>query len=580
MAKKKADAVGLCEMNGKNDKPALVKGCFTVADIIDVFHEPVFLLNKQGEIVIGNKSAQKILNSETIKENDLVNHYIGYRNGEEFDLDEKKYLVVQSEIEENHGLVGSVIIWQDITLKKMAESELGNTQELLYELDTILKSSYDGIFVADKNGIATRYNGSYCRITGLDAAKLMGMNMNQIIEEGYVSESSILKVLETRDAATTMPILKSGKKVIITANPVLDDKGELIRVVANVRDITELMALNDQLDQVRNLTDKYYSELVHLRSQQLEIKDFVVESQVMKSIVSTALKVAPLNVTVMITGESGSGKEVLARTIHNHSAIKAGAFVKINCGAIPETLLESELFGYEKGAFTGASKSGKAGLFEVACGGTLFLDEIGEIPLSLQVKLLGVLQDFRFTRVGGIQTIPMNSRVIAATNRDLEDMVSKGQFRKDLYYRLNVISLKILPLAERRDDIFPLTKHFLQKLNEKYHVNNTLSPQVANVFERYAWPGNVREMENLIERLVVLAPNEQITVDMLPENLRGKKSRSMSNEGRKLNEIVDDVERRLFQGLLGKGYSTYKIAKELGISQPTVVRKIKKLEIY
>ena len=299
----------------------------------------------------------------------------------------------------------------------------------------------------------------------------------------------------------------------------------------------------------------------------------------MRAIVSTALKVSATEAMVLITGESGAGKEVLARTIHTHSRRKEGPFVKVNCGAIPDNLLESELFGYEKGAFTNAAKTGKMGIFEIALGGTLFLDEIGEIPLLLQTKLLGVLQDKKLTRVGGTKEIKLDARIIAATNRDLLEMVAAGTFRKDLFYRLNVVGLKIPPLAERREDIFPLANYFLRELNAKYQFENTLSPQVMNLFQEYDWPGNVREMENLMEQLVVLAPNEKIVPTMLPEIFRMRRddAGSVLSQGGSLEEILDNVERRIFRNPVQKGFSSYRIAEELGINQSTAIRKIRKL---
>lgn len=458
---------------------------------------------------------------------------------------------------------------------------IAQLEESCRELEAIFHFSHDGIFVSDGNGVALRCNESYSRITGLEAEKLIGLNMNEILKRGYLSESATLMVVQTGKRATTMPVLKSGKKALITSNPVFDKTGKIVRIISNVRDITELIDLKTQLEQVQELSERYYSEIMHLRSQTTVIEGMVAESPVMRQIVSTALKVAATNATVLITGESGVGKEVLARAIHRHSEIKEGPFVKVNCGSIPGTLLESELFGYEKGAFTSAATAGKAGIFEIAQGGTLFLDEIGEIPLALQTKLLGVLQDMKFTRVGGTKEIQLSARIIAATNRDLEEMVQKREFRKDLFYRIYVVGLKIPPLQERREDIFPLSNNFLKKFNEKYKTTNLFSSQIINEFIQYSWPGNVREMENLIERLVVLAPNEQLTVEMLPENFRIRRLNPAFGvpEGYNLEDIINEVERGIFRTLVKQGYSSYKIAKKLGINQSTVIRKIKKLGI-
>jgi PAS domain S-box-containing protein len=479
------------------------------------------------------------------------------------------------------GLKGAIVTIRDISDAQKMTEYINKLEEINRDLDAVFRFSHDGLFVCDGNGIGVKYNESYARITGIDGEEIMGRHMSELLRMEYISESASLIALQTGKTATTMPKLKSGKKALITSNPVLDANNNVVKVISNVRDITELITLKSQLDQAKELSERYYSELVHLRSQTVQVEGMIAESPAMRAIVSTALKVAVTDATVLITGESGAGKEVLARTIHNHSQRKKGPFVKVNCGAIPDTLLESELFGYEKGAFTNAAKSGKAGIFEIAVGGTLFLDEIGEIPLSLQAKLLGVLQDKKFTRVGGTKEIKLSARIIAATNRELAAMVSAGQFRKDLFYRLNVVGLKIPPLAERKEDVFPLAHYFLRELNERYKFRNTISPRVMHLFIKYDWPGNVREMENLMEQLVVLAPNEQIVPAMLPELFQGRTGLHGQelSQGKNLEEILANVERRVFQNLVQKGYSSYKIAEELGINQSTAIRKMKKLGI-
>jgi PAS domain S-box-containing protein len=500
----------------------------------------------------------------------------------EISLNNKEFLCTAKILKNNSKVTGAALVFQDLSDIKTKDRELVAANETIRELDAIFKFSYDGIFVTDGNAIGLKVNKAYTRVTGIqDAANLIGMHMKDAVLGGYVSESVTLKVLEKRATVSTMPKVKSGKQVLMTGNPVFNENGEIIRVITNVRDISELIELHSQLREARELSERYYSELLHLRSQQMKVEGVVIESQVMKGIFETALKVANTEATVLVTGDSGSGKEILARVIHNHSEHKSGPFFKINCGAIPENLLESELFGYEKGAFTNASKNGKPGLFEMASGGTVFLDEIGEIPLSIQAKLLGVLQDRRFTRVGGIEQKPLNARVVAATNRDLETMIDNKQFRKDLYYRLNVVALKIPPLVERNSDIFPLAHFFLAKFNKRYKTNKELSTQVIDAFMEYDWPGNVREMENLIERLVVLSQEERITLESLPESMKNFRTLGSNGEiisgDKGLTDIIEDVERRVFQEYLQRGYSTRKIAQELRISQATVVRKINHL---
>ncbi len=300
----------------------------------------------------------------------------------------------------------------------------------------------------------------------------------------------------------------------------------------------------------------------------------------MGKVLQVATKVAQVTSTVMILGESGVGKEVVSRFVHNASLRRGGPFVTINCGAIPPNLLESELFGYEAGAFTGAKRQGKPGMIETASSGTLFLDEISDLPLDLQVKLLQVIQERRLTRVGGIQPIEVDIRIIAATNRDLAKMVERGEFRADLFYRLNVVPIVIPPLRSRRDDIIPLIYHFLAKHNNTHRYNKTISRETREVLTQYSWPGNVRELENLIERLVVTVEGDEIGVEDLPQYI---KERDVSCNSKvivegviPLREAVEEVERQLIKHAQEEHETTYEIAEALGVNQSTVVRKLKK----
>ncbi|MGE5592551.1 MAG: sigma 54-interacting transcriptional regulator [Betaproteobacteria bacterium] len=300
----------------------------------------------------------------------------------------------------------------------------------------------------------------------------------------------------------------------------------------------------------------------------------------MGRVLQLAAKVAPVNTTVLILGESGVGKEVVARFIHMNGPRRNGPFVNINCGAIPGSLLESELFGYEAGAFTGARREGKPGMIEVAAGGTLFLDEISELPTDLQVKLLQVIQERKLVRVGGVKPLNVDIRIIAATNRDLAAMVARGEFRADLFYRLNVVPITIPPLRERPDDVIPLIYHFLERYNNAHGYHKVISEDAREVLTRYSWPGNVRELENLIERLVVTVEGDEITVRDLPRAIleEGDVSRSHVVVGgiMPLRQAVEEVERQLIQRALAANKSTYSIAKLLGVNQSTVVRKIRK----
>lgn len=312
-------------------------------------------------------------------------------------------------------------------------------------------------------------------------------------------------------------------------------------------------------------------------------KQFVVHSSRMKELVKIATRIARVDSTVLIQGESGVGKELIADVIHVNSNRKKGPLIKINCGAIPENLLESEFFGYEPGAFSGASKNGKIGLFELAAGGILFLDEIGDMPLSLQVKLLRVLQDKEITRVGGIKKLAIDIRILTGTNRNLSEMIINRQFRQDLFYRLNVVPIRVPALRERREDIPVLANYFMEYFNNKYrtsNINKRLDPEVVACFMEHDWPGNVRELENLIERLVVTTAHDRILVDDLPFWLnRSHYNADLDLESISLRCAVEDTERKILENAFSRCKSTYEVARALDVNQSTVVRKAAKYGI-
>jgi transcriptional regulator with PAS, ATPase and Fis domain len=295
----------------------------------------------------------------------------------------------------------------------------------------------------------------------------------------------------------------------------------------------------------------------------------------MKHVAESAEKIADFDVTVLLTGESGVGKNVIARYIHNQSKRKHAPMVEINCGSIPEALLESELFGYEPGSFSGAKNQGKKGLVEEAEGGTLFLDEIGELSLNLQVKLLTLIQEKKFYRVGGTKPIQVDFRLIAATNVDLRQQVREGKFRQDLFFRLAVVPIHIPPLRERPQDVYVMIQDFTQRFNALYGKNKTFSEQAVQQLMRYDWPGNVRELEHLVERLMITAEGPTIEVDDLPEAVSGTKRHAFL-PGSPLSQIMDAYEAEIINAAYARCKSSTKLAEYLGISQPTAIRKIHK----
>lgn len=460
----------------------------------------------------------------------------------------------------------------DITGIDKVSIELSSVKELFKELEAIISSSYDGMFIADGNGVVLRVNDAYERITGIKASEVVSKNMKNLVEEGYFDESVTLLVIERRKTITINQTVKKDRKILVTGNPIFDEQGKLFRVVTNVRDITELTNLQSQLIKTKEKTLKYKTELSHLRAQHIEDKETISRSAEMERVIELAMKIADVDSTVLISGESGTGKELIAKLIHKQGKGISKPFIKINCAAIPEQLLESELFGYEGGAFTGARKEGKPGLFELSHNGTLFLDEVGDLPLLLQVKLLRAIQEKEIIRVGGTKAITINARIIAATHRDLNIMVKQGTFRKDLYYRLMVVPIYLPPLRNRKEDIPLLIMHFIEKFNHHFGYNKKIMPQVIDKLVSYSWPGNVRELENVIERMMVTAPSEEITANLLPATIWHKAF--LPKRGTKLKEAVEQTEAYL----LSEGYKEYgswqKVADSLGIDRTTVFRKV------
>jgi PAS domain S-box-containing protein len=491
----------------------------------------------------------------------------------------KEVLVTSTPIFDDQGNIMLVVTnVRDITELNELEREFKKMVGLRErELDAVFESSYDGLYITDGEANTLRLNEAFERILGVKADECIGRNMRELVAEGVYSRSGTLLALEKQDQVTITLQAKTGKTALVTSTPIRDEHGNIILVVTNVRDISELNELQEKLGYAEGLSRFFQSELqeMKLRTQ------CVIHSSKMRELISMVVRIAAVDSTVLIQGESGVGKELVANTIHSNSNRREQPMIKINCGAIPENLLESELFGYEPGAFTGASKQGKVGMFEVANQGILFLDEIGDLPLGLQVKLLRVLQDKEILRVGGTKPIKVDVRIIAGTNYNLKEMVEKKLFRKDLFYRLNVIPITVPPLRERREDIPILANHFLDNFNQKHGMNKKLSGSILAYFMEYDWPGNVRELENLIERLVVTSLNQTITAhdlsawsELKPEN------KSDEDHGIvPLQDALENTERRILENAFSVCKSTYEVARALGISQPTVVRKAAKYGI-
>ena len=393
-------------------------------------------------------------------------------------------------------------------------AEYDRLHQLCVNLESIIENSQDSIFATNGDGVIVKVNRAYEKLSGEDRGDLLGYNVGNLQGLNF-SESCTLQVLEKRQQITIEQIIfKTNRRTHVTTTPVFDGHGNITMTITNNRDLREIATLKERLADTEELANKYKRQIEALRSQGKET--IVAHDRKMLDTLLKADKIAKVDAIVLILGETGSGKEQLVKYLHQASTRRDEKLLKINCGALPASLIESELFGYEKGSFTGASSSGKTGFFEAANNGTLFLDEIGEMPMDMQVKLLRVLQEGEFFRIGGTRPIKTNARIIAATNRDLQDMVKKGSFRSDLYYRLNVTSITVSPLRERIYDIIPLANRFLDECNAKYGMHKTLSVSAYQTLQSYDWPGNVRELRNVIEQALIMSEGEIINHDELP----------------------------------------------------------------
>lgn len=448
------------------------------------------------------------------------------------------------------------------------------------EIDAIIRSSQSNIVVADADGTVLRASPSCLEIYGKKADELIGKSVFELERQGIFSPSVTVRVLREKKDFQTMQYTQTGRVVMATGIPVFDEKKRIVRVISFSHDLTEIEQLKQQYEQLKAQMERYESEIEELREKDTHVEGVVMQSKRMKTVWQLIQRVAKANATILLTGESGVGKSLYAKIIHALSERKKGPFIEVNCGAIPESLFESELFGYEAGAFTGADKRGKVGIIEAADKGTLFLDEIGEIPLAMQAKLLKVIQEKKTQRIGSLKAKAVDFRLIAATNQNLEEMVNKGKFREDLYFRLHVIPIEIPPLRERVEDISLLAQYYLNVMNEKYRCRKTLDPRTIDVLTQYHWPGNVRELENLIERLVLTVEEPVLRPEHLPYYLQKEKTAAFSAEKpSSLKEALEAVEKHWLQKAHASCHTTYEMAKFLGISQPSVVRKLKKYGI-
>ncbi|MDR2132339.1 MAG: sigma 54-interacting transcriptional regulator [Clostridiales Family XIII bacterium] len=490
---------------------------------------------------------------------------------------DKTFLVTCTKVEGDREI--GIAIINDFTELAVVYEELSQTKEVMQELETIIETSSDGILVADEKGDIVKVNTALADIFAEKTEDIVGKN---IAEYKDIFGEDILNRLCFRRGKTgeiecekSLPLYaKLGKtRLMVVVNPIVVNDGDHSGFVADIQDITRVHELERQVNRLEIL---YRQEI----NKSTAMEKYIFTDPGSRRLLEKVLQVAKVDSTVLITGESGVGKEVVAEIIFNSGSRADKPFVKINCGAIPESLLESELFGYEPGAFTGAGKKGKMGILEIANNGTIFLDEIAALPVSLQVKLLRVLQSQEIMRVGGVAPRKIDVRVIAATNEDLAEMVRSGAFRLDLYYRLNVVPIFVMPLRDRKEDIPALLHHFLGKYNAKYKLNKSFGASAIKQLLQYDWPGNVRELENMVERSVVTSDGD--TIEELPDELlqRNKSLWPGADDvsfNRNYKDIVNGYETLLLRKALERYGTTRKMAAALGLNQSTIVKKMSRL---
>lgn len=563
--------------------------------IFDSTDEGMFVINNRGHIILFNRSAEKITGIQ--RDRALGKHILEViPNSELPRVLETRRLEANQEfvlvnglkiittripiVDESGHLIGAFAVFKDISEVVQLAEEITNLKEIQTMLQAIIQSSDEAITVVDENGKGIIINPAYTRITGLTEQQVIGQPATADISEG---ESMHMKVLQTRRAVrgVTMRVGPNKKEVVVNVAPIIVD-GKLKGSVGVIHDVSEIKSLTTELNRAR--------QIIRTLEAKYTFEDIIGHSDEMTLAIEQAKLGAKTPATVLLRGESGTGKELFAHAIHNASDRKYNKFIRVNCAALTESLLESELFGYEEGAFTGAKRGGKRGLFEEANNGSIFLDEIGELTVNTQVKLLRVLQEKEVVRVGGTKPLPINLRVIAATNVNLEKGIANGTFREDLYYRLNRMPINIPPLRKRLEDIPELCLRLIQKINQDYGRNvEGVTPFALKQLMNYEWPGNVRELENILGRAIIFLENSEtlIAIDHLPElkgTIRGEKKelnhQSPSIEGCPLSVLMDQHEEMILRNTLSQhqGNKT-QTAKKLGVSLRNLYYKLDKYGI-
>jgi len=446
--------------------------------------------------------------------------------------------------------------------------------------------SFDGFCVTRGDGIMVAVNRAAAGYLNLRPEALLNRNVKDVMAEKYYDFSTALEVIKKRKKLTRIYKTRENKSILNTSTPIFDEHGNIQYVVANERDITQIRRLEDQLKKEQAIKKKLVKKVRQLNARSSGQDQIIVNSREMRNILNLTSRCAGIDLdSLLLLGETGVGKGVLTHFFHNISDRSEKPLIRINCAALPENLLEAELFGYEQGAFTGAGKTPKPGLFELAEGGILFLDEVGELPLSIQAKLLHCLEERRIFRLGGTRFRKINCCIVAATNRDLKQMCKNNRFREDLYYRLNTVSIKLPPLRERKEDITPLAKHFLNRYNEKYKMHKSISPRGYRQLGRYHFPGNVRELSNMINNAIIMTENEDvidtIIIDHIepPQDKGDMKERVLIRDDQTFGQQMEVFEKKIIKKALDRYNTALGAARALGVSKATMMRKLKKYQL-
>lgn len=557
--------------------------------LLDSLQDGIMIVDGNGKLIYGNRAILKLLERDKesitntpfpdfIQDKRLKAFFTldGEKKEEEYTANGRHLLLKYFPYQGRDGIYNHIFILRDITEIKDSQSQLLEEKMSLDMIEDLLAHAYEGFALVDKEGRIVKWN--YHKLLGIKEEDAIGKHVTEVIENTRLHLVVKTGKKEIRDIQRIQ-----GHDMVANRVPIIRG-GEIIGAVGAVlfKDASDVREMAKELIELENKINEYKGEIERLQDSRYTFNSIITQNPKMEYLKKLGRTAARSNSTVLILGESGTGKELFAQAIHKASYRKFGPFIPINCAAIPKELLESELFGYEAGAFTGARKEGKPGKFELANGGTIFLDEIGDMPLEMQVKLLRVLEEKEFERVGGNKKITLDARIIAATNEKIEEAVEKGKFREDLYYRLNVINIDIPPLRDRKEDIPLLCDHLIEYLSKELNTDKKkIDERTMEILMEYHWPGNVRELRNVLERAITLSSQKLILPNHLPERL--VKNKMEIKDGERvypLKEVVAEAEKEAIIAALNQAKGNKTLAAEsLGIHRTALYRKMEKYNI-